>query len=76
MPNDQDKNGGIRTGKPKVDPAGLTHICGVRSGNQPRCCGKGPGHLPDGSSTAQRSTGINAEARNPIMPEMPNLSPS
>jgi hypothetical protein len=77
MRADKEATGGITTGKPKVDPAGLTHICGVGSGNKPRtCCGGAPGHLPDGTSTACRSTGINAEAREPIMPEMPNLSPS
>ena len=34
------------------------------------------GHLPDGRSTAERSTGINAKAREPIDPRMPNLSPA
>jgi hypothetical protein len=34
-----------------------------------------PGHLPDGRSTAERSTGINPKAHDPILPAMPNLSP-
>jgi hypothetical protein len=36
---------------------------------------KQAGHLPDGRSTAERSTGINPKARNPIDPRMPNISP-
>jgi hypothetical protein len=68
--------GGIRIGTPKVHAAALTHVCGVRSGNKPGCCAQKPGHLPDGTSTARRSTGINPEARNPILPEMPNLTPA
>ena len=68
--------GSIRTGCPKVQPTALTHVCGVRSGNRPGSYEKAPGHLPDGRSTARRSTGINPDARNPILPEMPNLSPA
>ncbi|BCS52536.1 hypothetical protein [Geobacter sp. SVR] len=67
---------GIRIGKPKVKPTALTHVCGVRAGNKPGSYEKEPGHLPDGRSTARRSTGINARARNAILPEMPNLSPA
>ena len=73
---ENDNNGGIRTGTPKVKPTALNHIPGVRSGNKPGHYLNEPGHLPDGRSTARRSTGINAEARNPILPEMPNLSPA
>jgi hypothetical protein len=72
----RDQISGIRTGTPKVDASALGHICGVQSGNTPGKYEKEPGHLPDGRSTARRSTGINAEKRNPILPEMPNLSPS
>jgi hypothetical protein len=35
-----------------------------------------PGHLADGRSTAERSTGINPKAHEPIDPRMPNLSPA
>lgn len=35
-----------------------------------------PGHNPDGTSTAQRSTGVNPKAQEPIDPRMPNLSPA
>jgi hypothetical protein len=69
-------NGGIRTGCPKVKPTALNHVCGVRSGNQRGNYAKAPGHEADGRSTARRSTGIDPEARNPILPDMPNLSPA
>jgi hypothetical protein len=69
-------NGGIRTGCPKVKPTALNHVCGVRSGNKRGHYAKARGHEADGRSTALRSTGINPEARNPILPDMPNLSPA
>lgn len=64
----------LKVGKPDVKPDSPAHMRGVKEGNE------GPyeaqaGHLPDGRSTAERSTGINASARNPIDPRMPNLSP-
>jgi len=71
-----EETSGIRTGCPKVKPTALTHVCGVRSGNKWGSYAREPGHQPDGRSTARRSTGINPEARNPILPEMPNLSPA
>jgi hypothetical protein len=58
-----------------VDHATPTHVRGVRTGNTVGNYEDSPGHLPDGRSTARRSTGINAEDREPILPEMPNLSP-
>jgi hypothetical protein len=51
------------------------HTPGIRQGNQPGSYAKMRGHLPDGTSTAERSTGINAKAENPITPGAPNLSP-
>jgi hypothetical protein len=65
---------GIRVGKPQVKPDTPSHTTGVMEGN------KGPieknkGHLKDGRSTAERSTGINPKAHQPIDPRMPNLSP-
>lgn len=68
--------GGIRIGCPRTQPDAPTHVRGVHYGNAPGNYEKMPGHLPDGRSTARRSTGINAECRNPILPDMPNLSPS
>ena len=67
--------GGIRIGRPDVDPTTPSHVRGVRTGNRPGNYEDSPGHLPDGRSTARRSTGINPEASDPILPEMPNLSP-
>ena len=74
--DNHENNGGIRTGCPKVKPTALNHVCGVRSGNKRGHYAKAPGHEADGRSTARRSTGINPEARNPILPDMPNLSPA
>jgi hypothetical protein len=75
METSQQPEENIRTGMADVKPTALTHVYGVRAGNNP---GKKqmPGHLPNGRSTARRSTGINADDRDPILPEMPNLSPA
>jgi hypothetical protein len=51
------------------------HTPGIKQGNSKGNYERQPGHLPDGRSTAERSTGINAKAREPIDPRMPNLSP-
>jgi hypothetical protein len=75
MSKNRGKIAGIRTGRPDVKHATPTHVTGVRSGNTPGAYDKSPGHLPDGRSDARRSTGINASDRDPILPEMPNLSP-
>jgi hypothetical protein len=59
---------------PKQDaPA---HVAGIKQGNSTGNYEKQSGHLPDGRSTAERSTGVNAGAREPIDPRMPNLSPA
>jgi hypothetical protein len=68
--------GGIRVGCPDVKHSTPTHVPGVPIGNMPGSYGRSPGHLRSGRSTARRSTGINPENRDPIMPEMPNLSPA
>ena len=65
----------IRVGKPQVAPDKPAHTKGVSSGNASGTYQKMPGHLPDGRSTAERSTGVNPSAHNPILPAMPNLSP-
>jgi hypothetical protein len=67
--------GDIRVGRPDVKPDAPAHTPGVKQGNT------GPyetqaGHLADGRATAERSTGINAKARNPIDPRMPTLTPA
>ena len=66
---------GIKVGKPDVKPDAPAHTKGINEGNQ------GPyekqaGHLPNGRSTAARSTGINVKGEEPIDPRMPNLSPA
>jgi hypothetical protein len=64
----------IKVGKPAARPDLTAHTRGVHEGNKgPR--EKQAGHLPDGTSTAERSTGINPKDENPIVPGMPNLSP-
>ena len=52
------------------------HTPGINQGNAKGNYEKQPGHLPDGRSTARRSTGVNADKREPIDPRMPNLSPA
>ena len=66
----------IRLGKAQVSPDMPAHVPGIRQGNAKGSYDKMAGHKPDGSSTAQRSTGINATAEEPIDPSMPNLSPA
>ena len=66
----------LKVGKPDVAPDAPAHTPGIRQGNsrgQLREAERAT--IPDGTSTAERSTGINAQARNPIDPRMPNLSP-
>jgi hypothetical protein len=66
---------GIQVGKARVRPTTPTHVRGNRAGNDPGNYERSPGHLPDGRSTARRSTGINPRKRDPILGTMPNLSP-
>jgi hypothetical protein len=52
-----------------------TRTPGTKAGNS---CGnyeRQSGHLADGRATAERSTGINPKAREPIDPRMPNIPP-
>jgi hypothetical protein len=66
----------IRTGMPKSKPDQPTHVRGINQGNSKGNYEKQAGHTGDGRSTAERSTGVNARARNPIDPSMPNLPPA
>ncbi len=70
----------VRVGKPDVTMAKPSHVKGVRQGNERGSLEKEKGIEPKGPfearGTARRSTGINDEARNPIDPRMPNLSPA
>jgi len=64
-------------GKQRVaKPDASAHTKGIKSGNSKGNYGRQAGHLPDGTSTAERSTAINPKAREPIDPRMPNLSPA
>jgi hypothetical protein len=65
----------VRTGKPDVDPDAPSHVEGISEGNSRGNYEKQHGHLPDGKSTSERSTGINAKGRDAIDPTMPKLSP-
>jgi hypothetical protein len=65
----------IRIGKPDIDTQSLGHTPGVRQGNARGNYESMSGHLPDGLATAERSTGVNPEAENPIDPRMPNIPP-
>jgi hypothetical protein len=65
----------IKVGKAQVSHDKPAHVKSVSRGNATGNYEKMPGHLPDGRSTAERSTGINPKAHDPILPAMPNLSP-
>jgi hypothetical protein len=56
-------------------PDATAHTPGINEGNSKGNYEKQSGHLPDGRSTARRSTGISPDAMEPIDPSMPNLSP-
>jgi hypothetical protein len=66
-------------GKAQVDPAAPAHQRGIRQGNKHGSIARERGIHPTGAwsarGSAERSTGINARARNPIDPRSPNLSP-
>ncbi len=65
----------LLVGEAQVHPSKPTHVPGIQQGNSPGHYEKSPGHLPDGRSTARRSTGILAKKHEPIDPRMPNISP-
>jgi hypothetical protein len=66
----------VRVGSPQVRTTAPAHTRGVNQGNSRGNYEHQRGHLADGRSTAERSTGINADKRDPISPDMPNLSPA
>jgi hypothetical protein len=55
-------------------PMNATHVKGIGEGNAKGNYEKMGGHRPDGTSTAERSTGV--ATTEPIDPSMPNLSPA
>jgi hypothetical protein len=66
----------LNVGKPDVTPDLPSHVRGVKQGNAKGNYERQPGHHPDGTSDARRSTGVNPERRDPIDPRMPNLAPA
>ena len=58
-----------------VTPTLPSHTKGVKQGNSTGNYEKQAGHLPDGRATSTRSTGIFPGEKDPIHPDMPNLSP-
>ncbi|MGI8439587.1 MAG: hypothetical protein ACR2NV_05200 [Thermoleophilaceae bacterium] len=66
----------LKTGKADVAQDAPAHTPGVKGGGELGSYEKQPGHNPDGTSTAERSTGVNAKTHGPIDPRMPNLSPA
>jgi hypothetical protein len=64
---------GRKKGNPPADLP--SHTRGIKSGNSTGNYERQSGHLPDGRRTAAASTGINAAAREPIDPRMPNIQP-
>jgi hypothetical protein len=66
----------LKTGTPDVAPDAPAHVRGIKQGNSRGNYERQAGHKPDGRVTAERSTGVNAKARNPIDPRMPNLPPA
>jgi hypothetical protein len=66
----------FKLGPQATDPDAPTHIKGTKQGNSTGHYESMGGHNPDGTSTAERSTGINIANEEPIDPRMPNLSPA
>jgi hypothetical protein len=59
----------------EVRPDTPSHTKGVKQGNSTGHYGKQAGFLQDGRATSTRSTGIMPGIKDPIHPDMPNLSP-
>jgi hypothetical protein len=68
----------LRVGTPDTTNDAPAHISGTRQGNSPPTTDPGIQKVDGGRLrvTARRSTGINPDARNPITPGAPNLSPA
>lgn len=65
----------VTTGEAQVKPDDPSHVKGIKQGNSRGNYEKMSGHNPDGTSSSERSTGIDPKSKNPIDPSMPNLSP-
>jgi hypothetical protein len=71
----------LKVGKPDTSPSAPSHVPGVREGNRLGSAQRESGFHPHptdarfATGSAERSTGINPKAREPIDPRMPHLSP-
>lgn len=63
-------------GRAAVKPGRAAHVKGIGQGNRKGSCGRTPGLLPGGRSTAPRPTGADPGHRAPVTPGTPDLSPS
>jgi hypothetical protein len=66
----------VKLGRRDVKPDAPSHVKGIKQGNSRGNYEAQSGHKPDGTSTAERSTGVNPQSHDPIDPSMPNLSPA
>jgi hypothetical protein len=66
----------VKTGNADIRPDVPSHVKGIKQGNSKGNYEATPGHNPDGTSSARRSTGINPKGHEPIDPRMPNISPA
>jgi hypothetical protein len=61
---------------PEVNTELSSHTPGINKGNAKGNYEQNTGFNADGTSTAARSTGVDAKNHEPIDPSMPNLSPA
>src|SRR3981189_2729918 len=66
----------MRLGRAQAKAAAPAPTKGTKQGNARGNYERQSGHLPNGTSTAERSTGINPKAEEPIAPRMPNPPPA
>jgi hypothetical protein len=67
--------GTIRVGTAAVKPDTPSHVKGITQGNELAIHHRQPGHHPDGTADARRSTGVHPRRHDPILDVMPNLPP-
>ena len=65
----------MKLGRRQVAVDAPAHTPGIKQGNSRGNYEQQAGFLPDGTSTAERSTGVDPQARNPVDPRMPRLFP-
>jgi len=65
----------LKLGRRQTPTDKPTHTPGIPQGNATGNYARQAGWTPDGKQRAESATGVNAKARNPIDPRMPNLPP-